>query len=220
VIPEWSAHVVPLAACAGIGFLCGALPFGLWLGRAFRHVDVRMLGSGNLGATNVYRSLGPALGFATLALDVAKGAVPVLALPTLLGVARPAALGEWARLLAGLFAVAGHVWTPFAGFRGGKGVATTAGVLAALAPVACAVFALVFVAVVAITRFISLGSVLGSLAFVVALARWPRGTGAPTLAAGIVLALIIVLRHRDNLVRLARGEERRFSLRRGGGGPS
>lgn len=213
-----AAHVLPLAGCALLGFLCGALPFGLWLGRAFRHVDVRTLGSGNLGATNVYRSLGPGLGLATLALDVVKGAVPVLAFPALFGAARPPDLAEWARLLAGLGAVAGHVWTPFAGFRGGKGVATTAGVLVGLAPLACAAFAVVFVVVVAITRFISLGSVLGSVAFVVVLARWPRGTGTPTLVAGILLAALIVLRHRDNLVRLARGEERRFSLRRGGGG--
>jgi glycerol-3-phosphate acyltransferase PlsY len=207
--------IAPSAAFAAVvGFALGACPWGLWLGRVFRGVDVRTMGSGNLGTTNVYRSLGPALGIATLLLDALKGALPVWLAPMLAphGVA---AAGEWCRLVAGFAAVAGHMFTPFARFKGGKGVATTVGVLLALAPLAFGVFVAVFVSVVAVTRYVSLGSILGSLAFVATLALWPRGAGMPTLALGAALALLIVARHRDNIGRLMRGEESRFSLRGG-----
>jgi glycerol-3-phosphate acyltransferase PlsY len=209
--------VAPALAIVGTllaGYVCGALPFGLWLGRAFRGVDVRTLGSGNLGATNVYRTLGPALGIATLLLDAAKGALPVALLPlTPLGRDFPGG-PEWCRIAAGFAAVAGHVWTFLAGFRGGKGVATMAGVLLALSPAAFGVFAAVFVTAVAITKYISVGSVLGSIAFTVALA-WlaPGGVRSPAFALGLALTAVVIVRHRDNFRRLARGEERRFSLR-------
>jgi glycerol-3-phosphate acyltransferase PlsY len=210
--PAWVVVVCVLA-----GYLSGSLPWGLWLGRWFRGVDVRTLGSGNLGATNVYRSLGPGLGIATLLLDVAKGALPVLLIPgTAVGAAFPGG-AEWARVTIALAAVAGHVWTFLAGFRGGKGVATTAGVLLALAPVAFAAFLVVFVAAVWITRYISVGSVLGAVAFAVTLAlRAPAGWRSPGVWLGVVLAVLVVARHRENFRRLARGEERRFSLRSGG----
>src|SRR2546426_8320266 len=101
----------PVLECVAIGYVCGALPWGLWLGRWFKGVDVRTLGSGNLGATNVYRSLGPALGVTTLLLDVLKGALPVWFLPRwLMGDADPRWL-EIGRMVTGLGAVAGHVWT-------------------------------------------------------------------------------------------------------------
>jgi acyl phosphate:glycerol-3-phosphate acyltransferase len=203
-------------ACIGVGYVSGSLPWGLWLGRWFRSVDVRTLGSGNLGATNVYRVLGPGLGIATLLLDVLKGALPVAGLPqTPLGRAFPGG-PEWAMVAVGLAAVMGHVWTFLAGFRGGKGVATTAGVLLALAPMAFAVFLGVFVATVWITRFISVGSMLGAVAFAIALAcRAPMGWRSPSVWLGVLMAALVILRHRENLRRLARGEERRFSFRRG-----
>jgi glycerol-3-phosphate acyltransferase PlsY len=209
--------VVPaLLLCVALGYLSGSLPWGLWVGRGLRGVDVRTLGSGNLGATNVYRSLGPGLGVLTLLLDIAKGALPVWLVPhAAFATAFPGG-PEWCRLGVGLAAVAGHVWTCFAGFKGGKGVATTVGVLLALAPAAFGVFLLVFVLVVALTRFISLGSTLGALAFAVALAFLePAGARSPTFLLGVLLAALVVLRHRDNFRRLWRGEERRFSFRGG-----
>jgi glycerol-3-phosphate acyltransferase PlsY len=200
--------------CAAIGYLCGSIPWGLWLGKWFRGVDVRTIGSGNLGATNVYRSLGKGLGIATLLLDVVKGALPVWLVPHL-GIAADFPGGrEVAALAVGLAAVAGHVWTFLAGFRGGKGVATTVGVLLALAPQAFLAFLAVFVLAVAITRFISVGSMLGSIAFAVTIALTDgRGARSPRLWFGVVLAALVILRHRDNLRRLVRGEERRFSLK-------
>jgi len=205
-----------LLLCVGIAYLSGSLPWGLWVGRLARGVDVRTLGSGNLGATNVYRSLGPALGILTLLLDMAKGALPVWLVPhAAFAAAFPGGL-EWCRLAVGFAAVAGHVWTFLAGFKGGKGVATTAGVLLALAPAAFGVFVLVFLLVVAVTRYISLGSTLGAAAFAVALGFLvPGGMLSPTFLLGLLLALLVVFRHRDNFRRLLRGEERRFSFRRG-----
>jgi glycerol-3-phosphate acyltransferase PlsY len=204
-----------LAACLAIGYLCGSLPWGLWLGRAFRGVDVRTLGSGNLGATNVYRSLGPAIGIATLVLDIVKGALPVWLLPqTSLGAAVPGG-PAWCAIAVGFAAVAGHVWTFLAGFRGGKGVATSAGVLLALSPAAFGVFFVVFVATLLLTRYVSLGSILGSVAFTVALARFSvDGVHNPAFLLGALLALLVIVRHRDNLGRLVRGQERRFSFKR------
>ena len=212
-----SALVGGLAAVL-LGYVCGALPFGLWVGKVFRGVDVRTLGSGNLGATNVYRSLGRGLGLLTLLLDALKGAAPVWLAPLLPGADAIPGGAESARILAGLAAVAGHVWTFLAGFRGGKGVATTAGVLLALSPAAFAVFAGVFVATVAVTRYISLGSVLGSAAFAAALA-WlpPGGVAQPRFIFGALIAMLVIARHRENIIRLAQGTERRFSFRKEGG---
>ena len=205
-----------LLLCVALAYLSGSLPWGLWVGRFARGVDVRTLGSGNLGATNVYRSLGPALGILTLILDIAKGALPVWLLPHAAFAAAFPGGPEWCRLAVGLAAVAGHVWTFLAGFKGGKGVATTVGVLLALAPAAFGIFALVFVLVVAVTRYISLGSMLGAAAFAVALAFLvPGGLRSPTFLLGLLLALLVVFRHRDNFRRLLRGEERRFSFRGG-----
>ena len=207
-----------IVACLVAGYACGSLPWGLWLGRWFRGVDVRTVGSRNLGATNVFRSLGRGLGLATLALDILKGTLPVWIVPQL-GVAAAFPGGREACALAvGLAAVAGHVWTFLAGFKGGKGVATTVGVLLALSPFAFLAFVVVFFVTVAASRFISLGSMLGALAFAVCLGFVaPGGVRSPTFAFGIVLAGIVIARHRENIRRLASGTERRFDWNRGGG---
>jgi glycerol-3-phosphate acyltransferase PlsY len=209
--------VIAIVQAVGIGYLLGAMPWGLWLGRWIRNVDVREHGSRNLGATNVYRVLGPGLGITTLVLDVLKGAIPVWLVPALPVMDWFPGGREWCAVLVGLSAVLGHIFTCFAGFRGGKGVATTAGVLLALAPQAFLVFALVFVITVAVTRYVSLGSTLGAIAFCVMLLWSTGGAMSPTFLLGLLLALLVIARHRDNFGRLWRGEERRFSFRRGGG---
>ena len=208
--------MVSLLVALGLGYLSGSLPWGLWIGRWLRGVDVRTLGSRNLGATNVYRSLGPGIGVAVLMLDIAKGALPTWLVPTLPVSAGFPGGAEWCRLSVGLAAVLGHVFTVFAGFKGGKGVATTAGVLLALSPLAFAAVALVFVVTVAVTRFISLGSILGALALAIALGVTAQGgVRSPTFVFGVVIALVVILRHRENIGRLVRGEERRFSFKGG-----
>jgi glycerol-3-phosphate acyltransferase PlsY len=207
----WARVIVAVLA----GYLCGALPFGLWLGRWLKGVDVRTQGSRNLGATNVYRVLGAPLGIATLLLDVLKGAAPVWLLPGLPFFAAVPGGREGCAVAAGLGAVAGHVWSCFAGFRGGKGVATTAGVLMAAAPLAFAAFLAVFALALALTRYVSVGSILGSVAFVIVL-FWRTGgrLDRPLLWMGTLLAILVIVRHKDNLRRLARGEERRFAFHR------
>jgi glycerol-3-phosphate acyltransferase PlsY len=208
------ALVLSVIVSITIGYLSGSLPWGLWLGQWFRGVDVRTVGSKNLGATNVFRSLGPGLGIATLLLDVLKGAAPVwiaASLPTAWSF--PGGI-EACRIVTGAAAVAGHVWTIFAGFRGGKGVATTVGVLLAVAPLAFAAFVVVFVATVAITRYISLGSILGAVAFAVTLAFVTTGgVRSPTFVFGVLVAVLVIVRHRDNIGRLVRGTERKFRFR-------
>jgi glycerol-3-phosphate acyltransferase PlsY len=200
-----------------LGYACGSLPWGLWLGLAFRGIDVRTVGSGNLGATNVYRSLGRGIGIATLLLDIAKGMAPVLLAARASMAASFPGGSAWCAIAAGAAAVAGHVWTVFAGFRGGKGVATGGGVVLALAPLAglCALGA--FVLTLVTTRFVSVGSMTAAVAFPVAVALLsPRGVGDPVFALGVLLAILLIVRHRDNIGRLRRGEERKFSLRPGG----
>ncbi len=198
------------------GYLCGSLPWGLWLGLWLRGLDVRTVGSGNLGATNVYRALGPGIGVATLLLDIAKGALPVWLVPAAPWAAAFPGGAAWCALAVGFAAVAGHVWTFLAGFRGGKGVATTVGVLLALSPPAFAVFVVVFAATLLITRYVSLGSILGAIAFTVALWRFsPDGIESPAFLLGALLAIVVIARHRENIRRLLRGEERRFTFTRG-----
>ena len=199
------------------GYLSGSLPWGLWVGRLARGIDVREHGSRNLGATNVYRTLGPGLGVLTLLLDIAKGALPVALVPRLPGMAGFPGGASWCAVTVGVAAVLGHLFTLFAGFKGGKGVATTVGVLLALSPAAFLVFVGVFAVTLLTTRFVSLGSVLGAVAFSVSLAWFARGGWRdPVFALGVLLAVVVIARHRDNLRRLARGEERRFSFAGGG----
>lgn len=197
-------------------FLLGALPFGLWVGRAARGVDVRAHGSGNLGATNVYRTLGPRLGLLVFALDAGKGVAAVALARALAGAAFPGG-DNAAGLVGAIAAVLGHSFTPFAGFRGGKGAATAAGAMLAATPAASSVALAGFVAAVAATRRISVGSLVAAVVLPLALwlapFAWQGNFAAWT---GTVVGALIVLRHLPNLRRLVRGEEPAFDFRGGG----
>jgi len=192
-----------------LSFVLGAVPSGLWIGRAVRGVDVREHGSGNLGATNVYRTLGPAWGIAVLLLDAGKGVAAVL-------IARAVGAGEGHALAAGIVgmvgAALGHMFTPFARFRGGKGVATLAGAWATLAPITLAIALLAWIATFAITRVVSLASILAAVVLPLA-AALTVGFADPRFFIAIVVASLLILRHRSNLTRLRRGEEPRLDLR-------
>ena len=185
-------------------YLCGSIPTGLWLGRLIG-VDVRAAGSGNIGATNVARTIGARLGVLTLIVDVAKGALPMV-------LARAVGASAVGLALVGICTVAGHIFSIFARFRGGKGVATSAGVFLVLAPFALAGAVAVFAVAMALSRRVSVASLCASGALPVFLAA--AGDWGPRLWAGAAIALALVLTHRDNLRRLAAGTEPRFIPRR------
>ncbi|HEY8739883.1 MAG TPA: glycerol-3-phosphate 1-O-acyltransferase PlsY [Candidatus Dormibacteraeota bacterium] len=186
-------------------YLFGSLPSGLWVGRVTHGVDVRRLGSHRTGATNVQRSLGTGAGVTVAVLDVGKGLVPVLAVRALTG-------DPYLAAVAGVVAVVGHVWPVFAGFDGGRGVSTTAGAIAALAPVPFFCCFLVIAAVVLVTRYVSLGSIAAASAAGPLIAAWlghaPQSDAA--LIVGLVAGGLVALRHADNVQRLLRGTERRL----------
>ena len=187
------------------GYLLGSIPFGLLLARFVAGVDVRRTGSGNIGATNVARAAGQKLGLVTLFLDAAKGAIPVVAAAALLGV--PGEPGPWAAA-AGLAAFLGHVFPPWLRFRGGKGVATAFGVFLALSPWAALAALAVFVASYAGTRIVSVSSLAGAAACAATAAALHGYRSSATWTALAILA-VVVIRHRTNMQRLLRGEERR-----------
>jgi glycerol-3-phosphate acyltransferase PlsY len=187
-----------------LAYFIGALPTGLVLVRVLRGEDIRQHGSGNIGAVNVLRVAGPTVAAAVLLVDVLKGLVPVL-------VAFRAGLAPWAVVAAGLAAIAGHNWSVFLGFRGGKGIATSFGVLAGLSLQAALVAAAVWIVVVAITRFSSLGSLLAVVSVPIML--WRLRTPPEYVAFGIIASLFAIYRHRANIQRLVAGTELRVTDR-------
>jgi glycerol-3-phosphate acyltransferase PlsY len=182
-------------------FLAGAIPFGLLICR-LRGVDIRQIGSGNIGATNVARALGKRFAILVLLLDVGKGFGPTLAARLLLP---PGPLAESALAAVMLAAVLGHVFTPFLRFRGGKGVATGLGVFLAISPIAGGAGLVLYLGLYLIFRISSLGSLAGTVAAVIALFL----TGVPRVQGlvGIGIALVIVAKHHENIRRLLRREE-------------
>ncbi len=205
-----------LIAIAAGSYLLGSIPFGYILVRVFQGVDVRSIGSGNIGATNVARTGGKKLAIATLVLDAFKGWLPVFLVLTIpcIHASGPAQLHTLATFAA-LMAVIGHMFPVWLGFKGGKGVATGLGVFLALAPkVVLIVFAL-FLLVLALTRYVSLGSLLASAAFP-ALLWWLKGDTfhASALAMCAAVALLIIIRHHQNIARLLAGTESRFGARK------
>jgi glycerol-3-phosphate acyltransferase PlsY len=192
-----------------LGYLAGATPTSYWVGRAFHGVDLRTRGSGNLGATNAFRVMGWKAALPVVLVDVGKGWLPVWLFP------RIDASGTmlWA-LAYGAAAIVGHVFSVWVRFRGGKGVATSAGVFLGLAPWSVLVGLLVFAVTVTATRIVSLGSILAALCLPFAVAygpgAWPPGEKASLVWFTAALALFVIWAHRSNIRRLLRGEERRF----------
>jgi glycerol-3-phosphate acyltransferase PlsY len=186
------------------GFLSGSLPFGYFAGR-LKGVDIRQHGSGNIGATNVIRVLGKGIGIPVFILDLLKGLVPCL-------VMQGRGAESWVLVLTGLCAILGHMFTPWLGFKGGKGVATAAGVLLGIAPVPVAVGLAVWLVFFFGTRYVSLASMLAGVAVAGTMAVQMALSGqwdAVLLGFGIVLALLVILRHRANIGRLLAGTESR-----------
>jgi len=196
-------------ACLPAAYLLGAIPSSYLLARWMAGVDLREHGSGNLGATNLYRVVGWRAAVPAGAFDVAKGAVPVALVAGL-------PVGPvWWPLVVGIAAVLGHVYSPFVRFHGGKGVATAAGVFLALAPAPLGVAAVVWLSLLKVTGYMSVASMTGALAFAIATPLLRPGRPTLAVAAALVCAFIIFT-HRSNIRRLLAGTESRFGARRGG----
>jgi glycerol-3-phosphate acyltransferase PlsY len=201
---------------AVIGYLLGSVPFGYLLVRIFRGTDIRRWGSGNIGATNVARS-SPALGLATLLLDAAKGFVAVV-FASILAPGLSAVYLHAAMATAALCALLGHMFPIWLKFRGGKGVATGVGAFVAIVPKAVLVAICVFAALVALFRYVSLGSIVAAATLPALIYFFYVQPGLPmqsVLGAAVAASLLIIAKHHQNISRLLEGTEHRFSLRRG-----
>jgi acyl phosphate:glycerol-3-phosphate acyltransferase len=208
--------LVLYAIAAVTAYLFGSIPFGYLLVRFVRKEDIREKGSGNIGATNVIRSGSKGLGAITFLLDVLKGFVAV----TICGwiavrEAAPADVRVNAVALAALCAILGHIYTVWLGFKGGKGVATAFGVFIALAPWAALASLGVFVLVFAVSRYVSLGSILAAIGFPIFALLMPHPPRTPFATAVIFLVpLIVIVKHHQNIARLLSGTEYRFGKAR------
>lgn len=231
--------------CPLLAFVSGSIPFGLIIGK-FRGIDIREHGSGNIGATNVLRVLGKKYGLPCFALDALKGFIPVVLamnlvqftgkVPSQFHIAAldsralilPASeqfMAQLAPVITALMAVLGHSFTPFAGFKGGKGVATSGGVLLALMPAAVVILLAVWWIVFKLTRYVSLASIVAAAALPLLthlgarihhdkkthLTLWEAGTwNKPLFYFSVTIALLVILKHRSNIGRLLSGTENRF----------
>ena len=196
-----------------LAYLLGCIPWALVLGRLFWKTDVRKHGSGNPGATNAWRVLGWKAGLPVLLLDAAKGAGAAALIP-LLPLGGVPVDGATLAVLCGLAAVLGHVFPIYLRFRGGKGVATAAGMLVVVAPIPVAIAVGLFGLILIASGMVSLGSILGAWAIPLCVLLLPSSLQparpAALIALSLVLAVFITMTHRSNIARIARGEERVF----------
>ena len=193
--------------CLLASYFVGAIPTGYLAGRLFRGIDLREHGSKNLGATNVYRTLGARYAIPVGLFDIAKGAVPVLVF------APQASDSQLFALACGIAAIVGHVFSVFVRFRGGKGVATAAGVMLGLTPLALGVAALVWLVLVALTGYVSLASIVAAAVLPVAVYLLERPDRPEILWLDALVAAAIIWLHRANIRRLLNGTENRFGRR-------
>lgn len=192
-----------------IGYVMGALPNGVWIGKYFKGIDIREHGSKNSGATNSYRVLGPKYGLMVLAADTLKGFLPPF-LASQFGVT-----GNWL-ILIGMAAIIGHILSFFLNFKGGKGVATSLGVFLFLIPKVTLALLVIFIIVVYATRYISLGSIIAAILLPVLTFISPLNYGIekwPMMVMTIIIAIFVVYKHKTNIERLLKGTENKFKLK-------
>ena len=193
-------------------YLLGSIPTAIWLGKAKYGIDVREHGSNNAGATNTFRVLGKKPGVVVLFIDILKGFIAVF-LPFIFGI------GEWGsnhlievQLVAALCAVSGHVLPIFANFRGGKGVATSLGVIVGVHPIAAGICVAVFLIVFVISKYVSLGAMIAACCFPILLAFYFKVDSVWLLSFSVLLSFVVVYVHKKNIGRLLRKEENKMNL--------
>jgi len=229
-----------------LAFFLGSIPFGLFIARS-KGINIREVGSGNIGATNVFRTVGKKEGITCFFLDVAKGALPVLLIINVLGIEGKSPLNQFAFLegirtylpsdkqtlvqalhvITGFCAIMGHNYSPWIGFKGGKGIATSAGVIAALMPIGLLIMMVLWAVVTFSTRYVALGSIVAAGSFPAVVfwganhhhvnndpaqpSLWEAGTyNKPLLVLALVSATLAIWKHRSNIQRLLKGTENRF----------
>lgn len=200
-----------VAVIAALSYLLGSIPFGLIVSLS-RGIDVRKAGSGNIGATNVFRTVGKPWGILTFILDFLKGFVATAFIPVLAAHICGTGCPQWAGLVGGGCAIAGHTWPVFIGFRGGKGVATGAGMLAALSPWTALVAVGAWIVMLLATRYVSVASICAALTLCVLSWIPPFRAGTATSIVFTILAIAVIARHRSNIQRLIKGTESRFAF--------
>ncbi len=200
-----------------LGYLLGAIPFGLIIGKLVKGIDIREYGSGNIGFTNVLRTVGVKSGIFTLLADITKGAVPALLGGIIIGDSTAEIGGlifddQGGQVVAAIAAVIGHNWSLYLKFGGGKGVDTSLGGLLAMSPVAGAICLAIGVGTIARSRYVSLGSIVGGCCGILVLAPMVVWDYAPIeyLVYGVIVAVLIIFRHRDNIRNLRAGTERKI----------
>jgi glycerol-3-phosphate acyltransferase PlsY len=203
--------MIAVGTVAIIGYLLGSIPFGYLLVRIFRKKDIRAVGSGNIGATNVVRSGAKGLGALTFLLDAAKGYAAVALAGHAAFYSAPPVVSLGLRSIAAMAAVVGHMHPVWLGFKGGKGVATAFGVFVALSPWAALLGLAIFVAVMAIWRYVSLASIASAAAFPILALCLGRRAWSPLFAVAVVgIPLLVIAKHGQNIRRLVAGTEYRF----------
>jgi glycerol-3-phosphate acyltransferase PlsY len=196
-------------------YLVGSVPTSIMLGKVLRGIDVREHGSRNPGATNTFRVLGWKIGTLVGAIDIFKGYAAAALLPAAFP-ENSLAPGELLPIMAGFAAIAGHVWTVFANFRGGKGVGTAFGVFIGLAPIPSLIVLIVWVTLTFATGYVSVGSIAAAAALPLSVVFLGLGRGdisIPLSVLSTVVGVLVIIRHRSNIGRLLRGEENRFGKR-------
>ncbi len=209
--------ILDIVIVAFIGYFLGAVPFGLILGKLVRGIDIREYGSGNIGFTNVLRNVGKKAGAVTLVCDIAKGAIPTLLATVIVGdnttdIGSLTLDDQGAQVIAAVSAVIGHNWSIYLKFRGGKGVDTSLGGLIAMTPLVGVACLIIGVAIMAITRYVSVGSMLGGMIGAVILTPLVITGHEPVeyLVYAVIVALLILVRHKDNIQNLRAGTERKI----------
>jgi len=208
--------IIILSGSTGAAYLLGSVPFGYMVAKA-HGVDIRTVGSGNIGATNVFRSISKGWGLFTFACDFLKGLLPVVLLPLLASRLGFSGSDDGLELLCGMGAIAGQNWPVFLRFKGGKGVATSAGAVLGIAPAAVAIGLAVWLLCFLVLRYVSLASILAATA--IAIGAWVMGpvlnqSSALVPTALSLMAVLIVLRHHANIRRLLAGTENRFNFKK------
>jgi glycerol-3-phosphate acyltransferase PlsY len=202
-----------ISAFGVLAYLLGAIPNGFLIAKV-KGIDIRKVGSGNIGATNVYRAVSKPLGILTFALDALKGAIPAIWFPLQAAHCAQTPLPSWLPLLFGGLAIAGHTWPIYLKFKGDKGVATSAGALIGIAPAATGIGALCWLIALVTLRYMTVASIIAALA-VPAAGWWLYRANGPALPLALsVLGALIIWRHKSNIQRLLNGTENRFEFKK------